>query len=35
LWAGAGIVAASDPQRELIETTVKLRALRGALGLEG
>lgn len=34
LWAGAGIVGASEPTRELHETTVKLRALRGALGLD-
>lgn len=34
LWAGAGIVGASEPARELHETTVKLRALRGALGLD-
>ncbi|MEZ4362288.1 MAG: isochorismate synthase [Kofleriaceae bacterium] len=34
LWAGAGIVAESEPTRELAETTVKLRALRGALGLD-
>ncbi len=34
LWAGAGIVGASEPARELNETTVKLRALRGALGLD-
>ena len=34
LWAGAGIVGASEPARELTETQVKLRALRGALGLD-
>lgn len=34
LWAGAGIVGASEPTRELNETQVKLRALRGALGLD-
>lgn len=34
LWAGAGIVGASEPARELSETQVKLRALRGALGLD-
>jgi menaquinone-specific isochorismate synthase len=32
LWAGAGIVAGSDPDRELAETDVKLRALLGAMG---
>jgi len=32
LWAGAGIVAGSDPDRELAETDVKLRAMLGALG---
>lgn len=30
-WAGGGIVAASDPQAELDETTNKLRTLLGAL----
>ncbi len=30
LWAGGGIVAGSDPERELAETEVKLRALIGA-----
>jgi isochorismate synthase EntC len=30
IWAGAGIVAASDPEAELAETTVKL-----AVVLEG
>ncbi|MBF6350301.1 MULTISPECIES: isochorismate synthase [Nocardia] len=30
-WAGGGIVAASDPQAELDETTSKLRTLLGAL----
>ncbi|MBK9031506.1 MAG: isochorismate synthase [Myxococcales bacterium] len=34
LFAGAGIVAASDPDAELAETELKLRALSGALGLE-
>jgi isochorismate synthase EntC len=34
LWAGAGIVAGSDPDRELAETEIKLRAMLGALGLE-
>ena len=33
LWAGAGIVAGSDPDRELAETEVKLRAMLGALGI--
>lgn len=33
LWAGAGIVAGSDPERELAETDVKLRAMLGALGV--
>ncbi len=32
LWAGAGIVAGSDPDRELAETELKLRAMLGALG---
>ncbi|MCP4658920.1 MAG: isochorismate synthase [bacterium] len=32
LHAGAGIVAGSDPRRELAETELKLRALRAALG---
>jgi isochorismate synthase len=31
-WAGGGIVAGSDPQAELDETTSKLRTLLGALG---
>ncbi len=35
LWAGAGIVAGSDPDRELAETEVKLRAMLGALGVAG
>uniref|UniRef100_UPI002453A90B chorismate-binding protein n=1 Tax=Nocardia abscessus TaxID=120957 RepID=UPI002453A90B len=30
-YAGGGIVAASDPQAELDETTAKLRTLLGAL----
>jgi isochorismate synthase len=33
LWAGAGIVAGSDPDRELAETDLKLRAMLGALGV--
>jgi menaquinone-specific isochorismate synthase len=33
LWAGAGIVAGSDPERELAETEIKLRAVLGALGI--
>src|SRR5690606_10278877 len=33
LWAGAGIVAGSDPERELAETDLKLRAILGALGV--
>jgi isochorismate synthase len=33
LWAGAGIVAGSDPDRELAETEAKLRAMLGALGV--
>jgi isochorismate synthase len=32
LFAGAGIVAASDPEREERETEMKLRAMLGALG---
>lgn len=32
LFAGAGIVSGSLPERELIETTLKLRAMRDALG---
>ena len=35
LWAGAGIVAGSDPERELAETDAKLRAMLGALGIGG
>ena len=34
LFAGAGIVAASDPAAELAETELKLRALSDVLGLE-
>lgn len=34
LWAGAGIVAGSDPDRELAETELKLRAMLGALAPE-
>ncbi|MGO0575345.1 isochorismate synthase [Ornithinimicrobium panacihumi] len=33
IFAGGGIVAASDPQAELAETEVKLTAMRHALGL--
>ncbi|ACL23167.1 isochorismate synthase [Chloroflexus aggregans] len=33
LFAGCGIVAASDPERELAETRIKLRAMLGALGV--
>jgi isochorismate synthase EntC len=33
VWAGAGIVAGSDPDRELAETDDKLRAMLGALGV--
>lgn len=33
LWAGAGIVAGSDPDRELAETELKFRAVLGALGV--
>jgi len=33
LWAGAGIVAGSDPNRELAETDMKLRAMLSALGV--
>lgn len=32
-WAGGGLVADSDPQAELDETTAKLRTILGALGL--
>ncbi len=35
LWAGAGIVAGSDPERERIETELKLRPMLGALGVDG
>ena len=31
VWAGAGIVAESDPEAEVLETTVKLEAALGAL----
>jgi menaquinone-specific isochorismate synthase len=34
LWAGAGIVSGSDPDRELAETEIKLRAMLGALGIQ-
>ncbi|MGE0871972.1 MAG: isochorismate synthase MenF [Kofleriaceae bacterium] len=33
LWAGAGIVAGSDPDHELAETEMKLRAILGPLGV--
>lgn len=33
LWAGCGIVAGSDPDRELAETEIKFRAMLGALGV--
>jgi isochorismate synthase len=33
-WAGGGIVAQSDPQAEVDETTAKLRTVFNALGLE-
>jgi menaquinone-specific isochorismate synthase len=33
LWAGNGIVAGSDPDRELAETELKLRPMLGALGV--
>lgn len=33
LYAGSGIVAGSDPDRELAETDVKLRPMLGALGV--
>jgi menaquinone-specific isochorismate synthase len=33
LYAGSGIVAGSDPDRELVETDVKLRTMLGALGV--
>jgi isochorismate synthase len=32
-WAGAGIVAASNPAEEFAETEIKLRAVLGALGV--
>lgn len=35
IFAGGGIVAASDPEAELAETEVKLTAMRHALGLLG
>lgn len=35
LWAGAGIVAGSDPDKELAETEMKLRAMLNALGANG
>jgi menaquinone-specific isochorismate synthase len=33
LWAGAGIVAGSDPDKELAETEMKFRAMLNALGV--
>jgi len=33
LYAGSGIVAGSDPDRELVETDVKLATMLGALGV--
>jgi menaquinone-specific isochorismate synthase len=33
VWAGAGIVAGSEPELELAETELKLRAMLGALGV--
>ena len=35
LYAGAGVVAGSDPARELLETDVKLRALLGPVVVVG
>lgn len=35
LYAGAGIVAGSDPTLELAETAAKLRTMLGAMGLDG
>lgn len=35
LWAGAGLVEASDPDGELAETTAKFGTLLSAIGLEG
>ena len=32
LYAGAGIVAGSDPDKELAEIDLKFRAMRDALG---
>lgn len=34
LYAGAGVVAGSDPLRELQETSAKLRTMLGAMGVE-
>jgi menaquinone-specific isochorismate synthase len=34
LWAGGGIVAGSDPDKELAETEMKLRAMLNALGVQ-
>ena len=31
LYAGCGIVAGSDPEREYVEAGAKLQAMRGAL----
>lgn len=35
LWAGAGLVEASDPEGELAETTAKFGTLLSAIGYEG
>ena len=35
LWAGAGVVAGSDPRAELSETTAKFGTLLAALGVSG
>jgi isochorismate synthase len=35
VFAGGGIVAGSEPRRELFETDLKLRALLSALGVDG
>ncbi len=34
LYAGAGIVAGSEPELELLETAAKLRTMLSAMGLE-
>ena len=34
LYAGAGIVAGSEPQLELLETSAKLRTMLAAMSLE-